>query len=354
MYFGEPSLSAPTYFDSRAVVARRPSPLPSAAFPTSITLADDGHASYRSFDDMLAASGTRAFLWVRDDEVVYERYFDRATASTQLPSFSMSKSFAQVLVGAAIDDGVLGGMNEKIVDYVPELRQKKGYRDITLEQLLRMTSGIDFEEESVAGATFYYATDLRARMYSYEVTRTPGTRYLYGSLGVQLLWDAIHRRLGNKTVARYFEEKIWGPIEAEHAALWSLDSEESGVEKLFGGFAATARDHARLGMLYLHRGTWKGARVVSEAWIRESLEPDPVPGLVQTTDGSVRRAKYQWFLTLDGAAYFAKGYRGQYVFVVPESRSVFVRFGDEYGAVDWTATFLRLARASGSRAEASR
>ena len=77
----------------------------------------------------------------------------------------------------------------------------------------------------------------------------------------------------------------------------------------------------------------------------ESIAPDPIAGVVHTKDGDVRRGKYQWFLTLDGRAYFAKGYRGQYVFVVPQKKMVFVRFGEGYGDVDWPALFLRIADA---------
>jgi CubicO group peptidase (beta-lactamase class C family) len=160
---------------------------------------------------------------------------------------------------------------------------------------------------------------------------------------MQLLWDMMNRRLGGKSVTQYFEERVWEGLGAESAAAWSLDSASSGIEKLFGGFSATTRDHARIGLLFLHGGVMNGREVVSPEWIRESLTPDPIAGVVRTTDGSVRRGKYQWFLTLDGRSYFAKGYRGQYVFVIPDKRAVFVRFGDEYGDVDWPALFVRIA-----------
>jgi hypothetical protein len=71
--------------------------------------------------------------------------------------------------------------------------------------------------------------------------------------------------------------------------------------------------------------------------------------VVEIEDGRVLRGQYQWFLTLDGRAFFAKGYRGQYVFVVLESRAVFVRFGEGYGDVSWPALFFELARALGAR-----
>lgn len=343
MYYGQPSLSAPTYFESRVVRALGPSPLRRRASAVPVTETTSTHRRYRTFDDLLEANGTRAFLVIKDDVIVYERYFDGVAATTQLPSFSMSKTFAAVLVGCALEEGILGSLDDRLIAYVPELATKRGYADITLDHLLRMTSGIDFVEDSYAGGALYYSLDLRARMYAYDVKWPAGTHYLYGSISMQLLWDALNRRLGGKTVSRYFEERVWTPIGAEHAAAWSLDSVDSGIEKLFGGFSATARDHARIGLLFLHGGVMNGRAVVSPTWIRESLTPDPLAGVVHTTDGSVKRGKFQWFLTLDERSFFAKGYRGQYVFVVRDKNTVFVRFGDDYGDVDWPALFVRIA-----------
>jgi CubicO group peptidase (beta-lactamase class C family) len=255
----------------------------------------------------------------------------------------MSKTFAAVLVGCAVDDGLIGAVEQSVADYVPELRARDHYADVTIDQLLRMTSGIDFDEESTAGAALYYSTDLRHRIYGYDVKWPPGQHYLYGSVSTQILWDVLDRRLGDETVTQYFAERLWSPLGAEQPAAWSLDSASSGVEKLFGGFSATARDHARLGLLFLHGGALNGQVIVPASWVARSLEPDPVAGLVHTADGYVRRGHYQWFLTRDGRSYFAKGYNGQYVFVVPDRRAVFVRFGEGYGDVDWTALFSRLA-----------
>jgi CubicO group peptidase (beta-lactamase class C family) len=343
IWYNWPTLAAPSYFDNQLIRASvAPLPLPVAREARFDVTATE-RTEYASFDELLKANATRAFVALHDDDVVYERYFGGLSATTQLPSFSMSKTFAALLVGCALDDGLLGSLDDPLVAYVPALASKSGYGEVTLEELLRMTSGIDFDDQSTSGAALYYCTDLRDRMYAYDVKWPPGEHYLYGSVNVQLLWDALHSRLGAKTVSVYFEERVWNPIGAEQPATWSLDSRESGIEKFFAGFNATARDFARLGLLYLHGGTLFGRRIVSDAWVERSLSPDPVAGEVHTTDGTVRRGKYQWFLTLDGRAYFAKGFHGQYVFVVPEKHAVFVRFGEGYGDVRWVALFEQLA-----------
>ena len=251
-----------------------------------------------------------------------------------------------MLVGCAVSDGLISSVDSLVSEYVPGLRGKPGYDRITVDELLRMTPGIDFSEESVGGAVLYYTTDLPELLYSYPVRWPPRTHYVYGSLSTEILWDVLRRRLaarGVRTVSQYFQDRVWGPLGAQEPATWSLDSASSGAEKLFAGFNATARDHARIGLAYLHGGTLDGRRIVPQAWIDASLTPDPVAGKVRTSDGWVRRGKYQWFLTMDGRAFFAKGFHGQYVFVVPDRRMVFVRFGEGYGDVDWAALFLRIA-----------
>ena len=168
-------------------------------------LINSERAKYGSFDGLLTANQTRAFVVSRDDVIVYERYFGGFSATTQLPAFSMSKTFATLLIGCAIEDGLL--TDRRLVTYLPELASKPGYDKVTLEHLLRMTSG------------------------------------------------------------------IWEPIGADQPATWSLDSQSSGIEKFFGGFNATARDYARLGLLFLHGGTLNGRTVVSQEWIDRSLSP---------------------------------------------------------------------------------
>lgn len=346
-YYNIPTLAAPRYFPSRTVSASKtPLPLKSAKVEAKPALTEDEKRRYRSFDEFLESNETRSFLAIRDDEVVYERYFNGVTEKTVLPAFSISKTFAALLVGCAVQDGLFASTDEKVSKLIPELGSRPGYQNVTLEHLLRMTSGIDFTEESVAGAMFYYSKDLRSRLYLYDVKYAPGTHYEYGSVNTQLLWDALQRKLKGRTVSEYFEERVWGPLGADQPAAWSLDSASGGVEKLFGGFNATTRDHARIGMLFLHGGRVSGRRIVDESWIESSLAHDEIAGLLQTTDGWVQRGKYQWFVTLDRRAYFAKGYHGQYIFLVPDKKMVFVRFADGYGDVDWPALFIRLADAT--------
>jgi CubicO group peptidase (beta-lactamase class C family) len=344
VYFNVPNLRAPHYFDERLVRASsHPLPFERRRPEAVFAMRQSRNESYATFEDLLAGNDTRALLVLHHDVLVYERYFGSVTAETRLPAFSMSKTFAAVLVGVAQRDGLIDSVHQHLVEFVPELSAKPGYRGITLEHLLRMTSGIDFDEESTAGAMLYYTTDLRSLTHSYEVRTLPGQHYEYGSVSAQLLWEVLESRLGGSTVSRYFEERLWEPLGAERAAAWSLDSAARGVEKFSSGLSATARDYARLGVLFQHGGRMRDRPILSEQWVRDSLAEDEVAGIVHTSDGYVRRGRYEWFWTLDGRAYFAKGYNGQYVFMDPVRDVVVVRFGEGYGEVDWTVLFRQMA-----------
>lgn len=343
-YYNIPDLTAPTYFDARPVKASsHPLPFERRREEATFSMRRSRSTTYRTFEDLIADNDTRAFVVLHHDAIVYERYFGEVKAETRLPSFSMSKTFAAVLIGCAHQDGLIDSVRQHLVDFVPSLSTRPGYREITLEHLLRMTSGIDFEEESNAGAVLFYTTELRYWTHSYDIKWAPGKHYQYGSINAQLLWEVLHGRLGGRTVTSYFEERIWEALGAERSAAWSLDSAEHGVEKFSGGLSATARDYARLGVLFQHRGRSRDRRVISEQWVKDSLAEDEVAGVVRTTDGAVRRGRYQWFWTLDGCCYFAKGYHGQYVFVDRARDVVVVRFGEGYGDVDWTALFKKIA-----------
>jgi CubicO group peptidase (beta-lactamase class C family) len=343
-YFNVPTLSAPRYFAERRVrPSSHPLPFERRREPAAFAMRQSRDESFETFEDLLAENETRAFLVLHHDVIAYERYFGGVTAETRLPAFSMSKTFGAVLIGAALRDGLIDSVQQHLVEFVPALSARSGYRGITLEHLLRMNSGIDFDEESTSGAMLYYTTDLRSLTHTYAVRTLPGQHYAYGSLSAQLLWEVLQSRLGNRTVARYFEERLWEPLGAERPAAWSLDSAEKGVEKFSSGLSATAEDYARLGVLFQHGGRVRDRPVISEQWVEDSLAQDEVAGVVRTKDGAVRRGRYEWFLTLDGASYFAKGYNGQYIFVDRDRDVVVVRFGEGYGEVDWTVLFRQIA-----------
>ena len=146
-------------------------------------------------------------------------------------------------------------------------------------------------------------------------------------------------RATSMSVSEYMASRLWQPLGAEQDASWSLDSEESGFEKMESGLNATAVDYARFGALYLHNGEWNGSQIVSADWIRAATAADT------STDPN---ASYQYFWWVDLARpgrFYGLGNYGQYLYVAPDTNTVIVRLGRDWGVDNgtWLATFHEIA-----------
>ncbi|HET9052952.1 MAG TPA: serine hydrolase domain-containing protein, partial [Cyclobacteriaceae bacterium] len=100
------------------------------------------------FEKYLADNHTVAFLIIRNDTIQYEQYFNKYTEESMVASFSMAKSVTSILIGCAMDDGLIKSVEEPITNYIPELK-KNGFEKVTIKHLLQMTSGLDFNESYV-------------------------------------------------------------------------------------------------------------------------------------------------------------------------------------------------------------
>ena len=329
-------------FPSRRIPAgAHPSPLRSGA-EADLVLGNDG----TELDEFLRDTDTLAFVVVHEDRVVRERYFNGATRESLQTSFSVAKSFASTLVGIAIDEGLIGSVDEPVTKYVPELAARDPrFRQITLRHLLTMSSGLRWEEggfPSLGDDTYtYYGVDLRDLALSRtRIVSPPGVAWQYNDYNPLLLGLVLERATGT-SVSDFMARRLWQPLGAEAAATWSLDSERSGFEKMESGVNARPVDYARFGQLFLHKGEWNGRRIVSEDWVRAAT------GAEATTDSAYYHGyRYFWWLDVNHPGrFYALGKYGQYIYVAPDADAVIVRFGQDWGVgnATWLATFRDLA-----------
>jgi CubicO group peptidase (beta-lactamase class C family) len=297
------------------------------------------------FDAFLRSSDTLAFVVVHDDRLVYERYFEDSGRGTRQTSFSVAKSFLSTLVGIAIAEGAIEGIDDPVTDYLPELAERDGrFERITLRDLLTMSSGLRYQEHSGPvpwgdDISTYYGADLRdIGLNETEVVEPPGTAWLYNNYNPLLLGMVLERATG-MSVAEYMSSRLWEPLGAERDATWSLDSEESGFEKMESGLNATAVDYARLGLLFLHDGEWNGRRIVPAAWVREATAAD-------VSADPAGYFQYFWWVDVERPGrYYGLGNFGQYLYVAPDADAVIVRNGREWGTENetWLQTFRTIA-----------
>jgi len=288
-----------------------------------------------SLESYLKSSGTTAFLVVHDDELVYERYFDGYQKDSIQTSFSMAKSFASALVGIAIEEGQIKSVDEPITNYLPELLHKdERFKAITIRHLLTMSSGIKYEEggdlpwsDQADDTKTYYSTDLRELVFeNCRIEEEPGQRFEYNNYNPLIVGLLLERATG-MPVSRYLQERLWMPMGMMADGSWSLDSTESGFEKMESGINATAQDFARFGMLFAKEGrNPEGGQLMSQTWVEESTRAEA------TADPSLEYQYFWWVNTPDDENHFyALGKYGQFIYVAPEKDLVIVRLGKEEG-----------------------
>lgn len=305
-------------------------------FPKTITYENNKDIS---LDKFLESNKSVAFIIIKNDTIQYEKYFYGYDQSSIVSSFSMAKSVTSVLIGCAIDDGLIQSVDEPITNYITELK-KNGFEKVQIKHLLQMTSGIKSNENYVNPfgdvADYYYGRNLRKEIRKLKTEIEPGKKFKYISINTELLGLILERALKTKTVTQYLQEKIWQPIGMEFDASWSIDRKKNGLEKTFCCLNARARDFAKIGRLYLNNGNWNGKQIVSENWVQESTHTD-------TSEGGARYYKYQWWLPSNKGDFLAAGILGQFIYVNPEKKLIIVRLGKKDGSVDWWNIFKSLA-----------
>ncbi|NQY11790.1 MAG: serine hydrolase [Flavobacteriales bacterium] len=274
-----------------------------------------------------------AFLVIKKGEIQTELYWDDYNSSSLTNSFSMAKTVVSILIGIAINEGKIKGVNDLVGSYLPAYSSGKN-ANMTIEHLLTMSSGINFDEDYVSPFAFpakaYYGTGLKKLVDKYEVTEEPAKIFSYLSGNTQILQQVTEQATGMK-MSDYASKKLWGPIGAKNDAFWSLDH-ENGDEKSYCCIYSNARDFARLGQLYLNKGKWETKQVVSQNYAQQSV----VAADLLEKDGTANnRYGYSWWLMdyNNLEIFYARGILGQYIVVIPEKDLVIVRLGHKRSKV---------------------
>jgi CubicO group peptidase (beta-lactamase class C family) len=250
-----------------------------------------------------------------------ERYGLGFDAQGRWTSFSVAKSLTATLVGAAVRDGHIKSMDDKVSDYVQELKGS-AYDDVTLRQLLTMTSGVQWTEDysdpnsDVAKFNNHKPQDGMNATASYLRTlpraAPAGTRFLY-STGETNLVGILLSRAVKKPLATYAAEKIWVPAGMEQPATWILS--KTGQEISGCCVQASTRDFARVGQFILNGAKVNGQSIVPDGWLAEATTARV--GIGQPGSGY----GYQWW-TFDDGTYMARGIFGQAIFIDPKRQLV--------------------------------
>lgn len=309
------SIDDAKFYDLREVKATRPEPWKKADRYNQVAINE-------ALRKKLEETQTVAFLIIKNDDLLFEEYWDGYNDSSRSNCFSMAKSITTLLVQKAIQDGYIDGWEDRVTKYLPELEGP--YRqELKLRHLSMMTAGLDWNEHYSnpfdITARAYYGDNIEKTMFErVPVVVEPGSEYEYQSGASQLLGFIISRAT-SMPVSAYAARTLWREIGAEHDASWHLDLED-GDELTYCCFNSNARDFARLGKLLINDGKWNGRSVIDSAFIARAT----LPGAINYYGWSL------WILHDNPVpVYYLRGHLGQYVIVIPSRDLVVVRLGQQ-------------------------
>ena len=301
-----------------ADIAPSPTPLP---LPAGKPLAIPG------VDKYLAGQRAAGIVILQDGKVRFERYGLGFDANGRWTSFSVAKSFTSTLVGAALKDGLIKSMDDKVSDYLPDMKGST-YDDVSLRQLLTMTSGVQWNEDygdpqsDVARFNNHQPEPGVDALISY-MRRLPraapaGARWNYSTGETNLIGLVLNAAI-QKPLTQYLQEKIWQPAGMEQQATWLLS--KTGKEISGCCVQASVRDYARLGQFILEGAQVGGQGILPDGWLHEATHKQADIGAPGRGYG------YQWW-TYDSGSFAARGIFGQGIFIDPARQLVIVSNGN--------------------------
>jgi CubicO group peptidase (beta-lactamase class C family) len=306
---------------------------PGFAVPPTFQYGDSTYDSKAYMD----YSNTNGLLVIHRDTIVHESYYNGMLESTTHISWSMAKSFVSALTGIALEEGLFDSVEDPITKYLPEL-VNTGYNQVRILDILQMSSGVKFDEDyrdfnsdiNKFGRYFALGKSFTDFVMGMENEKKPGTYNHYVSINTQVLGMLV-TRVSGRSLTQYLQEKIWEPVGMEHNAQWITD--KLNMEMALGGLNISLRDYGKFGLLYMHKGNWKGKQIVPESWIEASVQTDaphlePGPNPMSNSDFGYG---YQWWVPEPGKRdardgdFFAAGIYNQYIYISPERSLVIVK-----------------------------
>jgi CubicO group peptidase (beta-lactamase class C family) len=265
-----------------------------------------------SIDDYLADQSVAGLLVIKNGKIVFERYRLGNTKEDVWLSYSVSKSATSMLVGAAIKDGYINSVDEKVTDYLPRLKGS-AYDQSSIRDLMQMSSGVKWNEDYAdrqsdlnilnSNPTGWHTVNLYEYLRHLPRDAEPGDVFNYNTAETNLVGTLLRSAIGNN-LATYLEEKIWRPFGMESDASWVL-TEPGGGEAGGCCISATLRDYGRLGLFAMGGGHLAdGTAVLTDGWMEDSTSPSKGnPGY-----------GYLWWLSSDDT-YRAVGIFGQGIYI---------------------------------------
>jgi CubicO group peptidase (beta-lactamase class C family) len=284
-----------------------------------------------------------SMLVVKNGYLIAEDYFNQGSVDELSKRASVTKSYISALVGIALDRGYLESIDQKMLDFFPDVAGQvtdPRKRQITIRNMLEMRAGYPWEEKDAAAWEAMWSGEYLSHIADIPLTADPGTRFQYSNLTSHWLGIIVARESGMDLMT-LGKEYLFSPLGVEPGEDWTRDVDGYYIGS--GDIQFTARDMAKFGLLYLNKGEYKGKRILPAEWVRDSLQTYSVNEFELKKIGRFTDIGYgyQWWSAKAGRHHvnFAWGHGGQLIVLEDKLDMVVVVTADPFYGKDahWNA-----------------
>ena len=274
------------------------------------------------FELTFSDDATMSAVLIKDGYIIKEQYAEGFNESSYGTSWSTAKSFYAALVGISLDKGEIDSLDDPVAKYVPQYNEGKK-KDITIRQILNMTSGLEFPSHE--HEMMFFEPDHLAYSYEVGVEDEPGKVFQYNNVNSMLMGEILKGATG-KTAKQLIEERLFSKIGLKNYTAWE---DKAGNTLTYCCLDMSARDYSRFGILFSRDGNWNGEQVISKNYVDESLKlywgSTPSMGWMHS---DTRGYSLQWWISKyddEAKIYNTSGKFGQFVFIDKERDVIFTR-----------------------------
>ena len=274
------------------------------------------------FELTFSDDATMSAVLIKDGYIIKEQYAEGFNENSYGTSWSTAKSFYAALVGISLDNGEIDSLDDPVAKYVPQYNEGKK-KDITIRQILNMTSGLEFPSHE--HEMMFFEPDHLAYAYEVGVEDEPGKVFQYNNVNSMLMGEILKGATG-KTAKQLIEERLFSKIGLKNYTAWE---DKAGNTLTYCCLDMSARDYSRFGILFSRDGNWNGEQVISKNYVDESLKlywgSTPSMGWMHS---DTRGYSLQWWISKyddEAKIYNTSGKFGQFVFIDKERDIIFTR-----------------------------
>ena len=274
------------------------------------------------FELTFSDDATMSAVLIKDGYIIKEQYAEGFNENSYGTSWSTAKSFYAALVGISLDNGEIDSLDDPVAKYVHQYNEGKK-KDITIRQILNMTSGLEFPSHE--HEMMFFEPDHLAYAYEVGVEDEPGKVFQYNNVNSMLMGEILKGATG-KTAKQLIEERLFSKIGLKNYTAWE---DKAGNTLTYCCLDMSARDYSRFGILFSRDGNWNGEQVISKNYVDESLKlywgSTPSMGWMHS---DTRGYSLQWWISKyddEAKIYNTSGKFGQFVFIDKERDIIFTR-----------------------------